>query len=90
MYWYNFPKDVNMAPNSEGVYLLSETNSEDGIVYVGRADNLRNRLSEHPDPQNPCLKRKSINHFTYEVTDNSESREEDLIKKYDPECNRTD
>jgi len=89
MIWYDFPKDINIAPNSEGVYLLSETSLESGIIYVGRSDDLRKRLSEHPDPENPCLEKKSINYFAYEVTNNSESREEDLIRKYDPECNRT-
>ncbi|MBU4350877.1 GIY-YIG nuclease family protein [Candidatus Parcubacteria bacterium] len=87
--WYYFSRDVDKAPSSEGVYLLSETNSEDGIIYVGRADNLRERLFEHPDPQNPCLKRKDINYFAYEATTDSERREGELIGKYDPECNRT-
>ena len=88
--WYSFPGDVDRAPSSEGVYLLSETNSEDGIIYVGRADDLQERLSEHPDPQNSCLQRKDINYFTYEVTSDSERREGELISRYDPECNRTD
>lgn len=87
--WHFFPGDINKSPSSEGVYLLSETNSDDGIVYVGRADDLRDRLSQHPDPQNPCLQRKNINYFAYEITYNSESREQELISKYDPECNRT-
>jgi len=87
--WYDFPEDIDEAPTSEGVYLLSETDSENGIVYVGRADNLRERLSEHPDPKNPCLQRKSINYFAYEVNNYSERREEELIGRYDPECNRT-
>lgn len=88
--WYNFPEDVNKAPSSEGVYLLSETDSGGGIIYVGRADDLQERLSEHPDPENSCLQRKNINYFTYEVTDDSERRERELIDKYDPNCNRTD
>ena len=87
--WYNFPENVNKALFSEGVYLLSETDSEDGIIYVGRADNLQERLSEHPDPENSCLQRKNINYFAYEVTDDSEKREGELIDKYDPDCNRT-
>jgi len=87
--WYSFPGDIDKAPSSEGVYLLSETSSETGIIYVGRADNLRERLSEHPDPQNPCLQRKDIKYFAYEVTSDSERREGELISRYDPECNRT-
>jgi len=87
--WYDFPEDAGKAPTSEGVYLLSETNSENGIIYAGRADNLRQRLSEHPDPKNFCLQGKNINYFAYEVTSDSERREEELIGEYDPECNRT-
>ena len=86
--WYKFPDGVSQVPNSEGVYLLAETASEDGIVYAGRADKLRDRLSQHPDPNNSCLQRKNINYFAYEVTSDSETREQQLIYKYDPECNR--
>lgn len=88
MIYYNFPGDLDKAPTSEGVYLLSETNSERGVVYVGRADNLHNRLSQHPDPDNPCLQRKTISYFAYEATNNSEEREKELIRDYNPECNR--
>lgn len=87
--FYRFPGDVNKVPNSEGVYLLSETNSEDGIVYVGRADYLQERLSQHPDPNNPCLLRKNISYFAYEVTDKSEDREQELTDKHNPECDST-
>jgi len=87
--FYRFPEDINKAPNSEGVYLLSKNALESGIVYAGRADDLNQRLSQHPDPENPCLQKKDISYFAYEVTSNSESREQELIDKYDPECNRT-
>lgn len=88
--WYNFPEDVDKAPSSEGVYLLSETDSEDGIIYVGRADDLQERLSEHPDPKNSCLQRKTIKYFAFEETSNSEDREQELIDEHNnPECNRT-
>ena len=87
--WYRFPGDIGNAPASEGVYLLSETASENGIVYVGRADNLQERLSQHPDPNNPCLQRKNISYFAYEITSDSENREQELIDQYDPPCNRT-
>lgn len=86
--WFNFPDDIDKAPQSEGVYILSKTVSETGIVYVGRADDLHDRLSQHPDPKNPCLQRKSINYFAFEESGNSEDRERELINKYDPECNR--
>ena len=87
--WKKFKEDIDDAPISEGVYLLLETNSEDGIVYVGRADNLYNRLSQHPDPSNPCLQRKAISYFAFEVNSDSENREQELIEEHDPVCNHT-
>ncbi len=89
MNYYKFPADINNAPISEGVYFLSENASDDGVVYVGKADNLRERLSQHPDPENPCLQRKNISYFAYEVTNNSENREQELIDECEPDCNRT-
>ena len=85
--WYNFPEDLNKAPATEGIYLLGDALKN--VAYVGRADNLQERLSEHPDPNNPCLQRKDIKYFAFEETSYSEEREQELIDKYDPECNRT-
>ncbi|MBA7653000.1 UvrABC system protein C [subsurface metagenome] len=85
--WYRFKEDLNVAPTTEGVYLLG--NSLKKPIYVGRADNLQERLSQHPDPDNPCLQRKEIKYFAFEETSNSEEREQELIEEYDPECNRT-
>lgn len=87
--FYRFPENINKAPNSEGVYLLSENASESGIVYVGRADDLNQRLSQHPDQNNPCLQRKNLGYFAYEITNNSEDREQELINEHNPECNHT-
>lgn len=87
--WHKFKDDIHLAPRKKGVYLLSETNSESGIVYVGRADDLQDRLSQHPDPSNPCLQRKMINYFAFEETMFSASREEELTSLYNPECDRT-
>ena len=85
--WYRFPADLKAVPNTEGVYQLGDALQK--VVYAGRADNLQERLSKHPDPQNPCLQRKSIKYFAFEETSDSEDREQELIDKYDPECNRT-
>jgi len=85
--WYRFKDDISIAPTDEGVYLLGD--NIQNVVYVGRADNIQERLEQHPDPNNPCLQRKTIQYFAYEVTSNSEDKEQELIDKYDPECNRT-
>lgn len=85
--WYNFPDNLESAPNREGVYLLGDIFEK--VIYVGRTGNLYERLSEHPDPNNPCLQRKTIKYFAFEETTDSEKREQELIEYYDPECNRT-
>ena len=84
--WYRFRELFNLAPEREGVYLLGDEDQD--VIYVGMAENLKDRLSQHPDPDNSCLQRKNIRYFAFEVTSNSEEREEELIEEYDPECNR--
>ena len=84
--WYNLPGDLNLVPNTEGVYLLADDHHN--TVYVGRTDDLNKRLFEHPDPQNPCLRKKNIQYFAFEENPNSEARETELINEHDPECNR--
>ena len=85
--WKRFKEDLDEAPTSKGVYLLGD--SLQNVIYVGRADNLQERLSQHPDPNNSCLQRKAIKYFAFEETFNSERREQELIEEYNPECNRT-
>lgn len=84
--WYRFKEDLYIAPTTEGVYLLGDNSQV--VIYVGRADDLQKRISEHPDPKNPCLQRKVIKYFAFEKTSNSEEEEQELIEEYDPECNR--
>jgi excinuclease UvrABC nuclease subunit len=85
--WYRFKEDIYLAPTAEGVYLLGD--NIPNIIYAGRADNIRERLDQHPDQNNPCLRRKIIRYFAYETNNDSENREQELIDRYDPECNRT-
>jgi len=85
MNWHNLPEDLKLVPDTEGVFILGDAYYN--IVYVGRADNLNKRLSEQPDPQNPCLMRKDIQYFAFEENPNSEGRERELISEYNPECN---
>ncbi|GAI77522.1 unnamed protein product [marine sediment metagenome] len=87
IYWHRFPEEINMAPNTKGVYMLSDAYQTP--VYVGRSVNLYERLSEHPDLNNYCLQKKNIKYFAFEETYSSEPRERELTEEYDPECNRT-
>jgi len=87
MKWYRFKNDINFASTDEGVYLLG--NYAQVVIYVGRTDNLRDRLEEHPDPDNPCLQGVGVSYFAFERTFDSKNREQEFIEYYDPECNRT-
>ncbi|MBU1074629.1 hypothetical protein KJ705_00945 [Patescibacteria group bacterium] len=88
--WYNFRKDLLNVPHTEGVYLLSESDAPgiENAIYCGKADDIHDRLSSHPDPNNPCLQQKNIRYFAYEEINDSEARERELIDAYDFQCNR--
>lgn len=84
--WYRFPSQIDIVPRNEGVYLLA--NSKEDIVYVGRADNLQDRLRQHPDPKNLLLLLAGISLFAFEETNESEILEQKLIDYHRPRCNR--
>jgi len=80
---------VNSVPEREGVYQLFD--SSRSLIYIGRSDNIRRRLSEHLNTSDTCI--KSTAYFTYEVTARSVQREQELIEEYRrlhgryPRCN---
>jgi DNA polymerase-3 subunit epsilon len=81
--------NVNSIPESEGVYELFDTGSN--LIYIGRSDNLRRRLTEHLNTSDTCI--KSAAYFTFEVTWRSAAREQELLEEYKrihgryPRCN---
>ena len=84
--WYNFKEEIDMAPDTKGVYILAD--DRHNVVYVSAAKDLHKELSKHPDPSNQCLRQKNVQYFAFEETPNSESKETQLITEHDPECNR--
>lgn len=80
---------VNSVPESEGVYQLFDSGKS--LIYIGRSDNLRRRLTEHLNTTDTCI--KSAAYFTYEVTWRSTQREQELLEQYKrlhgryPRCN---
>ena len=79
------------APLSSGVYLWR--NSEDTVIYVGKAKNLKNRLSSYFSGQKSIKTRLLISHansIEYITTTNEYEAlllENNLIKKYNPRYN---
>jgi len=79
------------APLSSGVYLWK--NEEDTVIYVGKAKNLKNRLSSYFSGQRSIKTRLLVSHATsieYITTTNEYEAlllENNLIKKYNPRYN---
>ena len=87
--WKALTKDnVEKVPEKSGVYRL-DTAKE--TLYIGKSDDLKRRLLEHLNSDDPCIKKATI--FKYLVTTSPERTEDDLLKEYQqthgklPECN---
>ena len=81
--------DIQYVPEKEGVYELADNSQS--IIYIGRSNNLRRRLSEHLNSDDHCL--RNARYFRYEQTWRSEERERELLNEYRrihgrlPRCN---
>ncbi len=89
---FDIHEELKKLPKSPGVYLMKDKN--DKIIYVGKAINLKNRVSSYFRKTNKTdriLKMVSlIDHFEYIVVDNEAEAlvlECNLIKKNRPKYN---
>lgn len=89
---FNIEEELKKLPKNPGVYLMHD--KDDNIIYVGKAVNLKNRVSSYFRKTNKTdriLKMVSlINYFEYIVVDNEAEAlvlECNLIKKYRPKYN---
>jgi excinuclease ABC subunit C len=86
-------KIINLSlPNNPGVYLFK--NKEDKIIYVGKAKNLKKRVSSYFNASNKSTKTqfllKNIQDIEFIVVDNEVEAlllENKLIKKHNPKYN---
>jgi len=85
-------EELKKLPKKPGVYLMKD--KDDKIIYVGKAINLKNRVSSYfrkTDKTNRIIKMVSlIDHFEYIVVDNEAEAlilECNLIKKNRPKFN---
>lgn len=86
-------QQVLRIPENPGVYIMK--NSEDEIIYIGKAKNLKNRVSSYfviDKSHNEKVKRmiEKIKKFEYIITDSEFEAlvlECSLIKKYQPRYN---
>ena len=89
---FDIEENLKKLPKKPGVYLMKD--KDDKIIYVGKAINLKNRVSSYfrkTDKTNRILKMVSlIDHFEYIVVDNEAEAlilECNLIKKNRPKFN---
>ena len=86
-----FKKELSLVPNLPGSYQMY--NSDDVIIYVGKAKNLKKRLSSYFNRTVYGKTKKMVSeiaYFKYIVTNTEEEAfilEINLIKKHDPKYN---
>lgn len=89
--WENLHQTALKAPQSSGVYLWH--NEQDVVIYVGKAKNLKNRLSSYFSGKRTLKTKLLVAHAKWieYITTNNEYEalilENNLIKKYSPRYN---
>jgi hypothetical protein len=73
-----------LNPNQLGVYGLFKQGQ---WIYIGKGD-IRQRLLDHLNGDNPCITRQAPTHFVAEVTPSMDERERQLISEFQPTCNQ--
>lgn len=74
-----------LNPNQRGVYGIYRP---DAWIYVGKTDDLRKRLLEHLNGDNPRITRERPTGFYTLVTDDDVRMEKVLTLEFDPIANR--
>jgi excinuclease UvrABC nuclease subunit len=73
-----------ISAGQKGVYALYNTET---CVYVGKADDIRQRLLEHLNKRdNLCILRERPIHFIADVSANAETRLKQLMIELKPLC----
>jgi len=76
---------LSLNPNQNGVYgIFLNTKA----IYIGSGD-IRNRMLAHINGDNACITRNTPNQWTGTlVSGDPTAREGELVREYDPICNR--
>lgn len=75
----------SITPGQFGCYGLFVNGG--GWVYVGKGD-IRKRLLDHLNGDNPCITRTRPTHWVDIVTNNLDALEKALILELQPSCNK--
>ncbi len=73
-----------LSPNQMGVYGLFRPGH---WIYIGKGD-IRQRLLDHLNGDNPCILGEGPTHWVDEVTPLMDAREKQLILELKPSCNQ--
>ena len=83
--------EIKKVPNNSGIYIYYD---QENIIYVGKAKNLKKRMSNYLSINNKNSKTihliKSIKYFKFQITNTEQEAlllENKLIKKYNPKYN---
>jgi excinuclease UvrABC nuclease subunit len=77
---------VENSPRRSGVYGLYSAL----WIYIGEADDLRERIMEHFNGDSPRITRYVPTYFVFELIDNRTARESrcrELVRQHGPVCN---
>src|SRR5262249_4738839 len=80
-----------IVPTRPGVYAVANS---DAWIYIGQSENVQARLTAHwrrVSVQSVCIWHWSPVAFSYETVDGADARrlrETQLVRKYQPRCNR--
>ncbi len=81
---YNRQDVEKLSSNQFGVYGLFK----EGVwIYIGKGD-IRQRLLDHLNGDNPYITLAQPDHWVAELTPNADAREKELIREYNPVCNK--
>jgi excinuclease UvrABC nuclease subunit len=76
------------SPKESGVYGLFESQSEDGLIYIGCASSIRERLTGYWNTNfadDPCKRATIV--YKREVTSDYKNKEKELLEQYKNEHN---
>ena len=91
--WHSLSNES--APAAAGVYELG--NSNNGVIYIGRAGDLSQRIAEHRSALSTSCIGRNATKFRYEQTLANIGRERELFEEFKkshvgkiPQCNTQD
>ena len=86
---YTIEGAQSIKTGQRGLYGLIQVQEDSRAwIYIGRAEDIRERLLEHLNEDDPCLGSYPPTHFVTAITQDPVKVEKELILEYDPECNK--